>query len=310
MFGKNDQQVRNLKLVHVSALLETDYIPVGNLLSYDRVFNFSDFVSDDNIPNIRYLKAYVGSSNGGGIGSSPTKSIAKDEVTTTNLDSYVYTKSTDRISKFGNDFSYLTFWVACDGVFFQNPALDYNQDGSVTINYEATQNAVIKVTGPGADAVNKDQVDFNGELSITITLDAARTAKLGDDWGFISINMISGGTELIPAIDYNGNDITISNPNGLTGTIYLTGPGEGTGGIVVSSDERPRAGRINYDDPRWNNAHTLFTDNTWSGWEPNLQIQGMRFLTGEDDGLMYFDTGGFQINAGVINEGQIIYASF
>jgi hypothetical protein len=307
MFGKNDQQVRNLKLVHVSALLETDYIPVGNLLSYDRVFNFSDFVSDDNIPNIRFLKAYVDSNGGSG---SSNRSIAIDEVRTTNISSYVYAKTTDRIVKFGADFSYLTFWVACDGVFFQNPALDYNQDGSVTINYEATQNAVIKVTGPGANSINKDQVNFNGELSITITLDAVRTAKLGDDWGFISINMISGGEELIPAIDYNGNDITISNPDGLTGTIYLTGPGEGTGGTVISSDERPRAGRINYDDPRWNNTHTLLTDNTWAGWEPILQIQGMRFLTAEDDGLMYFDTGGFQVNAGTINEDQIIYASF
>ena len=70
--ANHDVSLRKLEVVHVSAKLLTDYISLGNLQSYDRVFNFSDFLSDDFIPNIRYLKAYVnsavGSTSPGGTG--------------------------------------------------------------------------------------------------------------------------------------------------------------------------------------------------------------------------------------------------
>lgn len=62
--ANHDVSLRKLEVVHVSAKLLTDYISLGNLQSYDRVFNFSDFLSDDFIPNIRYLKAFVNSAVG------------------------------------------------------------------------------------------------------------------------------------------------------------------------------------------------------------------------------------------------------
>jgi len=62
--ANHDVSLRNLEVVHVSAKLLTDNIELGNLQYYKRPFNFSDFLNDDFIPNIRYLKAYVNSAVG------------------------------------------------------------------------------------------------------------------------------------------------------------------------------------------------------------------------------------------------------
>jgi len=77
--ANHDVSLRKLEVVHVSAKLLTDYISLGNLQSYDRVFNFSDFLNDDFIPNIRYLKAYVNSAVGNiGSGGSGLNAEVKE----------------------------------------------------------------------------------------------------------------------------------------------------------------------------------------------------------------------------------------
>lgn len=96
--------------------------------------------------------------------------------------------------------------------------------------------------------------------------------------------------------------------------IPTTDPNAQTGGTVItittggSTQPNPPATEVLYSDTNWNVGHTVYTNTSWAGFNPQIYINGQRFLqTGIE--FTTLSTGGFTLASPMI-DGDVLYIIF
>lgn len=96
--------------------------------------------------------------------------------------------------------------------------------------------------------------------------------------------------------------------------VPTTDPNAQTGGTVItvetgaSAPPKPPATEVVYDDANWNIDHTIYTNTSWAGFNPQIYINGQRFLNMGTE-FTPIDTGGFTLASPMI-DGDVLYIIF